>query len=166
MWRMTAVDDSSRERPGVDRLVRAGVLTSLVDGAFSGILAAFFYGSSVTRLFQGVAATLIGPKALEGGASTAAIGMLMHVGVAFGWSTVLFLAARLSPALRRRLATWPGVVGVAAVYGPFVWLVMSLAVIPGMVHRPPTIGFRWWVQLLGHAPFVGFPIAAAIGRRR
>ena len=40
---------------------------------------------------------------------------------------------------------------------------MSLVVIPLLVRRPPTIGFRWWVQLVGHFPFVGLPIVAGIG---
>jgi hypothetical protein len=152
-------------KPGLDRLVLAGVATSLIDGAFSGVLAAFFYGSSATRLFQGVASTLVGPQAFEGGSATAALGVLMHVGVAFGWSTILFLGARRLPSLRRRLATWHGAMGVAVCYGPFIWLVMSVVVIPALTQRPPTIGMRWWVQLVGHAPFVGLPIAASIGRR-
>ena len=42
-----------------------------------------------------------------------------------------------------------------------VWMVMSLIVIPALVHRPPTIGIRWWVQLIGHIPFVGLPIVAS-----
>ena len=46
-------------------------------------------------------------------------------------------------------------------YGPFVWAVMSLVVIPLLVHRPPTIGARWWIQFLGHFPFVGLPIVAS-----
>lgn len=48
----------------------------------------------------------------------------------------------------------------ALLYGPIVWLVMSLLVMPVLVHRPPTIGARWWVQLIGHIPFVGLPIVA------
>jgi hypothetical protein len=56
------------------------------------------------------------------------------------------------------------VIKVAALYGPFIWLVMSLAVIPVLLHRPPAITFRWWVQFFGHAPFVGVPIAAATRR--
>ena len=51
-------------------------------------------------------------------------------------------------------------VRVASWYGPLVWLVMSLAVIPMLVQRAPAITFRWWVQLIGHIPFVGFPIVA------
>lgn len=36
---------------------------------------------------------------------------------------------------------------------------MSLAVIPLLLHRPPVINVRWWVQFFGHIPFVGLPIA-------
>ena len=43
-------------------------------------------------------------------------------------------------------------------------LVMSLAVIPIFVHRPPTITYRWWIQWFGHIPFVGIPIVAASGK--
>jgi hypothetical protein len=50
-------------------------------------------------------------------------------------------------------------------YGPFVWLVMSLVVIPLLLRRPPTIGFRWWVQFVGHFPFVGLPIVAMSASR-
>jgi hypothetical protein len=142
-------------------LFRTGLLTAIVDGLFSSILSAFFYQSTVTRLWQGVASTLVGPRAFEGGAPAALLGVLMHVGVAFGWSAVfLFVVMRL-PWVGRVLASKYGVMKVAAVYGPFIWLVMSLAVIPALTHRPPTIGFRWWVQLIGHFPFVGIPIVVS-----
>jgi hypothetical protein len=29
-----------------------------------------------------------------------------------------------------------------------------------LLHRPPSVGFRWWVQFVGHFPFVGLPIVA------
>ena len=146
------------------RLVRAGLLTALVDGTFSSCLAAFFYGSTVTRLFQGVASTLLGPRAREGGTHTAAIGVLMHVGVAFGWSAVFQFIVMRFGWIRRQLETPLGVVKVAAVYGPCIWLVMSLVVIPTLTHRPPTITYRWWIQLIGHFPFVGLPIVFASTR--
>ena len=62
--------------------------------------------------------------------------------------------------------THGGVVGIAALYGPFIWLVMSLIVIPMLLHRPPKITGRWWIQLLGHIPFVGLPIVASIADGR
>lgn len=147
------------------RLLRAGLLTALVDGLFSSVLSVAFYGSTVTRLFQGVAATLLGSAALQGGTRTALIGVLMHCGVAFGWSAVLLVAVTRSRRLGRVLESRHGVAIVAAIYGPLVWMVMSLAVIPLLLHRPPAIGIRWWVQFFGHVPFVGLPIASSIRGR-
>lgn len=151
-------------RDALPRLVRAGLLTGVTDGLFSSVLSATVYGSTVTRLFQGVAATLLGTQAFDGGTRTALLGALMHFGVAFGWSAVFLLLVMRSARIRRVLAAPHGVVKVASLYGPFVWLVMSLAVIPLLVHGPPAINIRWWVQLIGHIPFVGLPIVASIGR--
>jgi hypothetical protein len=151
-------------RDTASRLVRAGLVTGVIDAIFSSVLVIVFYHSTVTRLWQGVASVLLGKEALNGGTSTALMGLLMHFGVAFGWSAVfLFLVLRLSW-IRELLETRYGVIKVAALYGPFIWLVMSLAVIPLLAHRPPTINFRWWVQLLGHIPFVAIPIVASTTR--
>lgn len=43
------------------------------------------------------------------------------------------------------------------------WASYVLA-IPLLVHRPPTIGFRWGVQFVGYLPFVGLPIMASTSR--
>ncbi len=144
--------------------MRAGMLTAVVDGLFSSVLSVAFYGSTATRLFQGVASTLIGPDALNGGTRTAALGLLMHAGVAFTWSAVFLAIARAFPEVRRATASRQGQVAIASVYGPLIWLAMSLAVIPVLTHRSPAITFRWWVQLIGHFPFVGLPIVSMIGR--
>jgi hypothetical protein len=151
-------------RDSLSRLVRAGLLTAITDGLFSSILSAVFYHSTVARLFQGVASTLLGPSAIGGGTAPALIGVLMHIGVAFGWSAVFLLLVTRFEGLRRDLASPWGVVKVAAVYGPCVWLVMSLLVIPPFRGTPPAITYRWWIQLIGHFPFVGLPIVASIGR--
>jgi len=147
------------------RLVRAGLLTAISDGLFSTVLVVFFYGSTATRLWQGVASTLLGRGAFDGGATTALIGLLMHVGVAFAWSAVFLFVVMRAGWVRDLLASPYGTVKVAALYGPFVWLVMSLAVIPLLAHHAPAITYRWWVQLLGHFPFVGLPIVASISGR-
>jgi hypothetical protein len=149
------------------RLLRAGLLTAVTDGLFSSLLNVFAYGSTVARLFQGVAATVLGRSALDGGASTAAIGILMHVGVAFIWSAVfLFVVMGLSW-VRRVLASPYGAIKIAALYGPFVWMVMSLVVIPLLTGRPTSINnVRWWVQFFGHIPFVALPIVSIAGRKQ
>jgi hypothetical protein len=142
-------------------LVRAGLLTGVVDGLFSSILNVVAYRSTVSRLFQGVAGVLLGSEAFNGGGRTVAVGVLMHFGVAFGWSAVFLLLVLRLGSVRRLLASSYGVAKVAALYGPFIWMVMSLVVIPILLHRPPTIGARWWVQWIGHIPFVGLPIVAS-----
>ena len=150
-------------RKPLSRLVRAGLLTGVVDGLFACVLSVVYYGN-LTRVWQGVAATLLGPRALEGGMRTAAIGVLMHFGVAIAWSAVFLLSYERSVGIRRVVRSRGGVLKAAAVYGPFIWLVMSLAVIPLLVHRPPSLTWRWWLQLIGHIPFVGLPLVWAISR--
>jgi hypothetical protein len=142
----------------------AGLVTGVTDGLFSSVLAAFVYGSTVTRLWQGVASVLLGPSALDGGTRTAAVGVLMHFGVAFGWSAVFLVLVLWASWVRGLLGSPYGVIAVAAVYGPLVWMAMSLAIIPLFTHRPPVINTRWWVQFFGHIPFVALPIVALIGR--
>ena len=140
------------------RLARAGLVTGITDGLFSSVLAAFVYGSTVTRLWQGVASVLLGAAALDGGRRTAGIGLAMHVGIAFIWSAVFLLLVLASSWLRGVLASPYGVIAVASVYGPIIWMTMSLVLIPLFTHRPPAINLRWWVQCFGHIPFVALPI--------
>src|SRR5262245_9291327 len=158
-----AISYSSRYRYSLSRLVRAGLLTGLTDGLFSSVLSVAFYHSTVTRLWQGVAGTVLGKEAFDGGMRTALIGVLMHFGVAFGWSAVFLFLVLRSSSVRRVLSSRYGALKVASLYGPFISLVMSLVVIPRLLHRPPTFNIRWWVQLIGHIPFVGLPIVATIG---
>jgi hypothetical protein len=146
----------------VSRLVRAGLLTAVTDGLFSSILSVAAYGSTVTRLFQGVASVPLGQAAFDGGTRTAILGVIMHVGVAFWWSAVfLWLVDRWSW-LRAVRVSPQGIIKIASVYGPLIWMVMSLIVIPSMTHRPPSITIRWWNQFVGHILFVGVPIVMCI----
>jgi hypothetical protein len=149
----------------MSRLVRAGILTAVSDGLFATVLSVGFFHSTAARLWQGVASTLLGPSAIDGGTVPALIGVLMHVGVAFGWSAVFWVLHNRSAGLRRLVESRRGALAVAALYGPSIWMVMSLAVIPLLVHRPPSMTFRWWVQLVGHAVFVALPIVFSIRNR-
>ena len=154
--------------PGHNRLlsswIRAGASTAVIDGLFSSVLVAVFYGSTVTRLWQGVASVLVGPRAVDGGVSMTLLGLLMHSTVAFFWSGVFGLLVAQVPAVRRALMSPLGVIAIAAVYGPIIWIVMSCALIPSLTHRPPAVNFRWWVQFFGHIPFVAVPITWSFHR--
>lgn len=146
------------DRPS--RLLAAGLLTSLTDGTFATVQTVFVNKSTFARLWQGVASVLLGPGAMTGGTRTIVIGLLMHVLVAFTWSAIFIFGLMRWPLVPRVIESPWGVLKVAAVYGPFIWLVMSTIVIPVMVHRPPSFTSRWLVQLVGHFPFVGLPMVA------
>ena len=149
----------------IRRLAGATLLTAICDGLFSSTLNVFAYGSTVKRLWQGVASTVFGANALQQD-SMAWVGLAMHVGVALAWSALFLILYELLPPLRRIVAAPFGVIAVAAVYGAMVWTVMSFHVIPALTHRPPTVNGRWWVQFVGQMFFVGLPIVAMIGQRR
>lgn len=141
-------------------LLRTWLVTAIVDGLFASTLSVVAYHSTVTRLWQGVASTVLGPAAFTGGLRTVFVGLLLHITVALGWSAVFLALVEVSTRIRRLIATPGGILAVASVYGPLIWLVMSLAVIPLLTGRPPTFTVRWFVQLLAHIPFVALPIVA------
>jgi hypothetical protein len=147
------------------RLLRAGIVTGISDGLFAVILSVFVFHITVMRLWQGVAAVLLGKDALNGGVTTELIGVAMHFTVAFTWSAIFLFVVMRSAAVRRMLASPNGVLKMAAVYGPFIWLVMSLIVVPVLAHKPWNITDRWWIQLVGHVPFVAFPMITMLTRR-
>ena len=141
---------------------RAVLVTWLVTAAWdflcASALSVVAYGSTFSRLWQGVASTVLGPSALGMGVRGVAAGLVLHLLVALAWSAVFVLAVAGSAPLRRAIARPAGALLVAAVYGPIIWLVMSLAVIPLATGKLPVFGFRWWVQIFAHVPFVTLPL--------
>ena len=143
----------------IARLLRVWLVIALVDFLFATALSTLAYGSTFTRLWQGVASTALGPDRLSGTPLTIA-GIGVHITVALVWSTVFVVAYDNIAALRRMTASPGGVWAVAAVYGPLIWIVMSAVVIRIATGRPPAITYRWWVQIVGHIFFVALPIVA------
>lgn len=147
-----------RQRVG-SVLVKTWLLVAVTDALFASATG-MFIPPIVTpaRVFRGVASVLLGKSALDGGATTALIGLAMHFGVALFWSSLFVFAVHNSWWLRDALKTWPSRLLVAAVYGVSIWLIMTWIVIPSMLHRPPTLSLKYWVQLVGHIPFVVGPM--------
>lgn len=139
-------------------LLPVWLVTAVWDAVCATALSVFAYGSTPSAVWQGVAATVLGPTARQGGAATVAAGLALHVTVALTWSAFFIAAARTSAALRQAIRRRAGALAVAAVYGPAIWLVMSLIVIPLATGRPPQFAFRWWVQVGAHIPFVAIPL--------
>jgi hypothetical protein len=160
----TAVQHSPFDRGALSRVAIAGVLTGVTDGLFSSVLSVAFYHSTVQRLFQGVASTLLGAGAFGGGNLTFAIGVLMHFGVAFAMVDRVSVN-RQARALDLQLTQLSVRSGKGRVAVRPLHLDGDVAGCHSiLLHRPPVINIRWLVQLIGHIPFVGIPIVWSIGR--
>jgi hypothetical protein len=139
-------------------IVVTWLVTAVWDFVCASMLSVLVYGSTFGRLWQGVAAVALGSRALAMGARGVAAGLLLHLFVAFVWSAAFVVALDRFGALRRAVVRRPGAIAVASAYGPLIWLMMSLVVIPLATGRPPAFGFRWWVQVFAHVPFVTLPL--------
>src|SRR3954447_16440872 len=91
------------------------LVTAAWDFVCATMLSVFAYGSTFSRLWQGVASTAIGPAALTMGARGVAAGLGLHLLVALVWSTLFLLTLDASGALRRAVARPGGAIGVATV---------------------------------------------------
>jgi hypothetical protein len=133
------------------------VLGGLVAGALD-ILDAFVLtwanGGSAVRVLQFIASGVLGSGALQGGWTTAGLGLVLHFVIALGAAAVFLGITRLIPAVLRH----PVSAGVA--FGLGVFLVMNLIVLPlaGFAGGLPR-GWRLVNGLLIHAFGVGLPIA-------
>ncbi len=158
----TAVSYATTDRDWVSRLVRAGLITGVADGLWAMALA-LWNNRPAMRVWQTVASVPFGKAMFDGGVLTQVLGLVMHFGVAFAWSGLFLLFVLRSPWLRGILDSQYGVLKVAVIYGPMVWVMMSVVIIPLILQRPVTITSAWWIQLPGHFLFVGIPIAAFTG---
>ncbi|HEX2723456.1 MAG TPA: hypothetical protein VHM24_11085 [Gemmatimonadaceae bacterium] len=156
----TAASSIAASRPfTLSTWLRTGAAVALSDGLFACATAVFVPPiQTPLRLFQGVATVAFGKEMLQGGVPTGAVGILMHFTVAMFWSGVFLLALTIWPELRHSVQSWPRAMAIAAVYGVSIWLTMTWIVIPALLHRPPTIGLKYVVQLIGHIPFVAMPM--------
>jgi hypothetical protein len=139
-------------------LVPVWGVTAVWDAICASALEVFAYGGTAASVWRGVASTVIGARALTGGAHVVAFGLALHSAVALTWSVVFLAAVWMWPALRGAIRSRGGALAVACVYGPIIWLVMSLVVITLATGRPPRFGLRWWVQVVAHVPFVTVPL--------
>ena len=136
-------------------LIPVWLVTAAWDAVCASLLSVFAYHTPAAKLWQGVAATALKPF---GGTPSTLAGLGVHLLVALTWSMIFVAAVFAWPKLRQAVRDPGGALAVAAVYGPIIWLVMSLVVIPVATGRPPRFGVRWWVQVFAHLPFVTFPL--------
>ena len=148
-------------RRGAHPILVAGLVVGTLD-----ILAAFavryaFARASPVRVLQGIASGLLGPAAFNGGAATAALGMLLHFVIAFTVGAIFFGVSRSWRFLLRH-AVVSGIVYGVAVYWMMNSIVLPLSRLPMGAAAPPV---RYTLVMIAiHIVCVGLPIAVIVAR--
>lgn len=140
-------------------ILLGGLTVATLDGLDACLFWYFRVGSTPERIFQSVAAGLVGKDAaLAGGARIALLGLAVHILVAFSAVTVFVLASRRLRDLVRRPVLWGAVYGLA-VYCFMYYVVMPLSAI-GMPKMPTLANWVPFVNnILIHVCGVGLPSA-------
>ena len=142
------------QRGGALWAITAG---GLIAGALDLTQAFFLFGRHVPLV---IAAGLLGPQALHGGAATYVLGVLLHFFIAFSAATVYYAASRRLDFLTKH----PLVCGLA--FGAAVELVMSYVVLPlsALRERGPYDLHDVLLGLLVHMVVIGLPISYSARR--
>jgi hypothetical protein len=142
-------------RPHPFALVLAG---GLVAGALDITSAWAFWavkaGVPAQRIFQSVAAGLLGGASFTGGWGTAALGLFLHFSIAVSMAVTYWLVARRWDLLR------PHPLACGAGYGLVLYAIMNYVVVPLSAARSGSKDPLWIALSVGvHVVFIGIPIA-------
>ena len=145
---------ATRRSPPLLYLLAGGLVAGTLDIAYACIFWALKAGVPAQRIFQSVAAGLLGKASFEGGAGTAALGLGLHYFIAVTMAVVYYLVARRWPLLWQR----PWLCG--AGYGVLLYLVMNYVVVPLSAAGPGSKDPLWVaLSVAVHVLFIGIPCA-------
>ena len=137
-----------------------GLIAGILDAA-DGVVAYYFAaGFNPIQVLQSIASGFYGAAAFQKAISGALVGLLAHFFIAFAVAAIYVGATRFLPMLNREAAVMWG-----TIYGAAVFIVMNFVVLPhtAVVKSPVSLPLLL-NGVLGHALFVGFPIALAARR--
>jgi len=135
-----------------------GGIGGLLDALYATLLWGVYFGMGPVKLWQSVAAGLLGGDAASaGGNGTALLGLALHFFIAFCMALAYVLASKRLPLLTTR----PLLMG--ALYGVVLYVVMNFVVVPlsAIGWRGPPAPMSALRALIPHVIFVGPAIALA-----
>ena len=149
--------NGDRWTPGKAILV-GGLIAGALDITYACVLWWLRAQATPGRIFQSVAAGLLGRDSYEGGTGTAVLGLCLHFFNALVIAAIFVGASRLWPVLARRATLF------GPLYGIGVYLVMNYVVLP-LSNFPSRSGSPapvvWITGVLAHMFLIGLPIALA-----
>lgn len=146
----------------IDTIPLGGLLIGLFDLMFAFTFYGLVLGVPFLRIFQTVAAGVIGrPRSYAGGVPTFLLGILLHFLVATCIAAVYYLATLVLPALIRHPVVSGLLYGMVAYFG-MKYIVTPLSAIGGRGTLPRLSILL--TELIGHALLVGLPVALVAHR--
>jgi hypothetical protein len=136
-------------------VLAGGLVAGALDISYACLFWAIKAGVPAQRIFQSVAAGLLGKDSFAGGWPTAILGLALHFFIATTMSVTYFLVARRAPVLASRPVPF------GAAYGLLLYVIMNYVVVP--LSNAPHGGAKdpLWVALsvVVHMVLIGLPIA-------
>jgi uncharacterized membrane protein YagU involved in acid resistance len=131
-----------------------GVVAGTLDIVYACVFWALKRNVPPMRIFQSVAAGLLGPASFQGGARTAALGLALHYFIAVSMSVAYYLVARRWALLGQR----PLLCGAA--YGLLLYGIMNYVVVPLSAAASGSKDALWiTLSIVVHMFLIGVPIA-------
>jgi uncharacterized membrane protein YagU involved in acid resistance len=136
------------------KLIAGGIVVGSLDITYA-ILFWSFRGVTPTRVFQSVAAGVLGRDSFNLGMKSALLGAALHYFIAFSIVIVYYVASKWIPLLIEHAV----ICGI--VYGIGVYIVMNYVVIPlSNAARPKTFNLLWVsCSVVVHMFLIGLPAA-------
>lgn len=142
----------------------AAAIVAVLDILYAILLyAIILHVSTPTRVFQSIAAGLLGKASYQGGAATVVLGGTLHFLIAYIWTVIWVILVQGSSKLRGLVRERSGAIMVGLLYGGFVHVMMNLVVIPlSQIHRMTDFDWDFWLNLVQQGVMVGLPIVLII----
>jgi len=150
----TPISPPARARSPYWYVLAGGLVAGTLDMTYACVFWAVRRGVGSERIFQSVAAGLLGKASFEGGASTAAFGLMLHYFIATTMALVYYLVASHWPRLQPRPLLW------GAGYGLLLYFIMNFIVVPLSAAAPGSKDPLWVsLSIAVHMLFIGIPCA-------
>jgi len=151
---------SSARESILPRFLVAGATVAFLDGMFAVVVYVWImHLTTAGRIFQSIAAGLLGKASYNGGTTTIALGLLCHIVIAFTWTTIYYFASRRVPSIREFASSNAGNLITGVLFGAVIWLGMDFIVIPLSAARfTSPANWQFWLQLGWHMVGLGPPL--------
>jgi uncharacterized membrane protein YagU involved in acid resistance len=151
----SSTDRSSKSFTPTRAILWATLIVGVLD-ATDGVVFFGLHGLNPIQVLQYIASGVLGAASFKGGLATAGLGVLIHFLIAAVVAAIYIFVSRQFSFVNRYAIAF------GLLYGATLYLFMTYLVLPGSAVAPSTFSVAAFLNgIIGHALFVGLPIALA-----